>query len=83
MRSKIDCLIIDAETIVLTDITGAEILSELISGLNNRGITVFIARSKFKFNSMIYKTGIDKKAKIFSTVHEAADHYLETIKNNS
>ena len=82
-EDKIDCLIIDAETIVLTDITGAEILSELISGLNNRGITVFIARSKFKFNSMIYKTGIDKKAKIFSTVHEAADHYLETIKNNS
>ncbi|MBL0106803.1 MAG: SulP family inorganic anion transporter [Ignavibacteria bacterium] len=82
-EDKIDCLIIDAETIVLTDITGAEILSELISGLNNRGITVFIARSKFKFNSMIYKTGIDKKAKIFSTVHEAADHYLETVKNNS
>ncbi|MBK6539312.1 MAG: SulP family inorganic anion transporter [Ignavibacteria bacterium] len=82
-EDKIDCLIIDAETIVLTDITGAEILSELISGLNNRGITVFIARSKFKFNSMIYKTGIDKKAKVFRTVHEAADHYLETIKNNS
>ncbi|MBK8380318.1 MAG: SulP family inorganic anion transporter [Ignavibacteria bacterium] len=82
-EDKIDCLIIDAETIVLTDITGAEILSELITGLNNRGVTVFIARSKFKFNSMIYKTGIDKKAKIFSTVHEAADHYLETVKNNS
>ncbi|MBK7446392.1 MAG: SulP family inorganic anion transporter [Ignavibacteria bacterium] len=82
-EDKIDCLIIDAETIVLTDITGAEILSELISGLNNRGITVFIARSKFKFNSMIHKTGIDKKAKVFRTVHEAADHYLETVKNNS
>lgn len=82
-EDKIDCLIIDAETIVLTDITGAEILSELITGLNNRGVTVFIARAKFKFNSMIYKTGIDKKAKVFRTVHEAADHYLETIKNNS
>ena len=82
-EDKIDCLIIDAETIVLTDITGAEILSELITGLNNRGVTVYIARSKFKFNSMIYKTGIDKKAKVFRTVHEAADHYLETIKNNS
>ena len=82
-EDKIDCLIIDAETIVLTDITGAEILSELITGLNNRGVIVFIARSKFKFNSMIYKTGIDKKAKVFRTVHEAADHYLETIKNNS
>lgn len=82
-EDKIDCLIIDAETIVLTDITGAEILSELITGLNNRGVTVYIARSKFKFNSMIYKTGIDKKAKVFRTVHEAADHYLEKIKNNS
>ena len=82
-EDKIDCLIIDAETIVLTDITGAEILSELITGLNNRGVTVYIARSKFKFNSMIYKTGIDKKAKVFRIVHEAADHYLETIKNNS
>ena len=82
-EDKIDCLIIDAETIVLTDITGAEILSELITGLNNRGVTVYIARSKFKFNSMIYKTGIDKKAKVFRTVHEAADHYLETMKNNS
>lgn len=82
-EDKIDCLIIDAETIVLTDITGAEILSELITALNNRGVTVFIARAKFKFNSMIHKTGIDKKAKVFRTVHEAADHYLETIKNNS
>ena len=82
-EDKIDCIIIDAESIVLTDITGADILSELISGLNKKGITVFIARAKFKFNSMIHKTGIDKKAIVFKTVHEAADHYLETIKNNS
>ncbi|MBK6771458.1 MAG: SulP family inorganic anion transporter [Ignavibacteria bacterium] len=82
-EDKIDCIIIDAESIVLTDITGADILSELISGLNKKGITVFIARAKFKFNSMIHKTGIDKKAIVFKTVHEAADHYLETVKNNS
>ena len=82
-EDKIDCIIIDAESIVLTDITGADILIELISGLNKKGITVFIARAKFKFNSMIHKTGIDKKAIVFKTVHEAADHYLETIKNNS
>ncbi len=82
-EDKIDCLIIDAESIVLTDITGADILSELISELNKRGLTVFIARAKFKFNSMIHKTGIDKKAIVFKTVHEAADHYLETKKNNS
>lgn len=80
-ESKIVCIIIDAESIVLTDITGADILSELISGLNKKGITVYIARAKFKFNSMIHKTGIDKKAKVFNTVHEAADHYLEAIKN--
>lgn len=80
-KEKTECLIIDAESIILMDITGAEILSNLITDLEKRGVRVFIARPKYKFKSMIIKTGIDKKCKVFMSVHEAAEHFVQKKDN--
>ena len=76
-KEKIDCVLLDAESIVYMDITGLDILTEMESELARKGIRIFIARAKKDIRDTINKAGLDNKVKTFDSVRSGVDYYFK------
>jgi high affinity sulfate transporter 1 len=71
--------LLDAETVPLLDITGAEALEALRTGLADRGIVLALARAKGLFLLMLEKTGVAEKigpARLFPRIHAGVEAFL-------
>jgi MFS superfamily sulfate permease-like transporter len=71
--------LLDAETVPLLDITGAEALEALRTGLADRGIVLALARAKGLFRLMLEKTGVAEKigpARLFPRIQAGVEAFL-------
>jgi high affinity sulfate transporter 1 len=71
--------LLDAETVPLLDITGAEALEALRAGLADRGIVLAVARPKGLFRLMLERTGVTEKIgpeRLFPRIHAGVEAFL-------
>lgn len=76
---KIKHVLIDAESMVIIDITGADTFSELIAELKKKNISVSICRAKSEFLEMIKKSGIISNVKLYSSVKSGVRDLTESV----
>jgi MFS superfamily sulfate permease-like transporter len=72
--------ILDAESVPVLDVTGADALEELRGELAGHGIVLAIARAKGLFRVMLERTGLAErigKEHLFPTVHAGARAFVE------
>ena len=77
-EKKVNCVIINAESINFLDVTAANTLENLINELSVQGIKLFFARANSRFMSMISEMDIlnNKPEEInFISVHNAVKYY--------
>lgn len=77
-KEKVQCVIINAESVNMLDVTGANTFEHLKNELSKQGIELIFARANTRFTAMISEMDIlDKKADelIFISVHEAIQNF--------
>lgn len=75
------CVLFDAESVPVLDITGADALEALRTELSGRGSVLAIARAKGLFRVMLERTGVAERigtAHLFPTVRAGVQAFLET-----
>ena len=73
-------VLLDAKSIPILDVTGADALDALRAELSGRGIVLAIARAGGLFRAMLERTGVAAgigPAHLFPTVHGGAQAFLE------
>lgn len=82
-KEKVQCVVINAESVNMLDVTGANTFEHLKNELSKQGIELIFARANTRFTSMISEMDIlDKKAGelIFISVHEAVQNFQSRSK---
>ncbi|PWT90525.1 MAG: SulP family inorganic anion transporter [Blastocatellia bacterium] len=77
-ESTPSCLLLDAESIVFIDSTGADVMENLRDELQRNGIVFCIARAKGRFRGFLEQTGLAGaigKEHLFKSVHEGIAAY--------
>jgi high affinity sulfate transporter 1 len=73
-------LLLDADSTLFLDITGAEALEEIRAELERGGIVLAVARAKGLFRTVLERSGLVErigKERVFSTVHAGAEGFLK------
>jgi len=84
-KEKVKCLIINAESINMLDVTAANTLENLINELSRQGIKFYLARANTRFMSMISEMDIlyNKPEEInFISVHNAVKSYQNSVSSD-
>ncbi len=77
-KEKVECVVINAESVNMLDVTGAHIFENLENELSMQGIELIFARANSRFTSMISEMDIlDKKSNelVFVSVNEAVQNF--------
>lgn len=77
-KEKVDCVVINAESVNMLDVTGANTFENLRNELSKQGTDLIFARANSRFTSMISELDIlDKKAEelVFISVHDAVQNF--------
>lgn len=85
-EGKVECVIINAVSVNLLDVTAANTIESMNSELHNRGIQLLFARANTRFNALISELNLlDKKPQEvnFNTVHDAVQFYLSNVKGQT
>ena len=77
-KENVQCVVINAESVNMLDVTGANTFEHLKNELSKQGIELIFARANTRFTSMISEMDIlDKKTEelIFISVHDAVQNF--------
>jgi len=77
-KEKVECVVINAESVNMLDVTGANTFENLKNELSKQGTELDFARTNSRFSKMISQLDIlDKKDEelIFISVHEAVQNF--------
>ena len=77
-KENVQCVVINAESVNMLDVTGANTFEHLKNELSKQGIELIFARANTRFTSMISEMDIlDKKAEelVFISVHDAVQNF--------
>jgi high affinity sulfate transporter 1 len=77
-KEKVECIILNAVSVNMIDVTAADTLENLIRELSDKGITVLIARANAQFQDMITKMYLYENAPkeiSFNSVYDAVEYF--------
>jgi MFS superfamily sulfate permease-like transporter len=79
-KEKVECVILNAVSVNMIDVTAADTLENLIEELNKKNILVLFARANAQFEDMITKIDIFEKTPKevnYNSVYDAVQYYLK------
>mgnify|MGYP003527920080 CR=1 FL=1 len=82
-KEKVECVILNADSVNLIDVTAADTLEHLTYELHSRGIFLKVARANTQFMRMISSISRYENApdiKNFNSVYDAVQEYIKEKK---